>query len=430
DVTADKKAAVTLMVTQPGFAPFHNDAKCSIRPQGLIGEKFVECSPGTNGLPELAKVPDGQKGAGEHLLPVQNNSSPVDLDLVNDVLRLPYRQRLSIILNEFGTATAGRGKTLNDAIHRANPALRDTDRVLAIIAGQNRTLSQLAVDSDTILQPLAAKRQQVSDFIVKSNETAQATAERSADIERTFQRFPHFLRELKPTLADLGSLSKQMTPVVTDLHAAAPDLNRFITQLGPFSSAATPALKSLGNAADVGRPALNHSLPLLTDLAKFAKNANPVGQQLATLTSSLDRTGGIERFADYLFYQATAINGFDGISHYLRAGFITNTCSVYTVDPAVGCSSNFSETKTLGKTVASKSALGPQLADAPKGTGAAAPAGSNPFETLRQLADPTIAAQRRRTIDTARGGGRTVSPAFGRQTPTDAALDYLLGSGQ
>jgi phospholipid/cholesterol/gamma-HCH transport system substrate-binding protein len=428
DVTDDKKAAVTLKITEPGFAPFHKDAKCSIRPQGLIGEKFVECSTGSNGQPELAKVPDGQKGAGEHLLPVESNSSPVDLDLVNSVLRLPYRQRLAIILNEFGTATAGRGQTLNEAIHRANPALRDTDRVLAIIAQQNRTLGQLAADSDTILQPLAAKRQRVSDFIVKSNETAQATAARSADIERTFQRFPHFLRELKPTLADLGSLSRQMTPVVTDLHSAAPDLNRFITQLGPFSRAGTPALQSLGDAADVGRPALNRSRPLITDLARFAKTANPVGKQLVALTTSLDKTGGIERFADYLFYQATAINGFDGISHYLRAGFITNTCSVYTVEPANGCSSNFGETKTLGKKVASQSALGPQLADTPKGTGAAAPGGTNPFETLRQLADPKIASLRRRTINTARGGGRNVSPAFGQQNATDAALDYLLGS--
>jgi ABC-type transporter Mla subunit MlaD len=425
DVTADKKAAVTLKVTEPGFAPFHKDAKCTIRPQGLIGEKFVECTTGSDSEPELGKVPDGQMGEGAHLLPVANNSSPVDLDLVNDVLRLPYRQRLTIILNEFGTATAGRGKALNEAIHRANPSLRDTDRVLAILGKQNRTLAQLAVDSDTILEPLAAKRERVSNFIVEANKTGQATAERSADIERTFQRFPRFLRELKPTLADLGELSDQATPVITDLGTAAPDLNRFLTQLGPFSRAATPALATLGDAADVGRPALNNSLPLLTDLAKFAKNANPVGKNLAALLQSFDKTGGVERFADYLFYQATAINGFDGISHYLRAGFITNTCSVYTVEPAVGCSSNFSETKVLGKR---NSSTAPQLADtAAGGTGSAAPGGTNPFETLRQLADPKIRKQREQAIANARGAGRKVSPAFGPQDSTDAALDYLLG---
>ena len=431
DVTKDKKAAVTLKITEPGFAPFHSDASCSIRPQGLIGEKFVECSTGSSDKPALQKVPEGEKGAGEHLMPVGQTSSPVDLDLVNNVLRLPYRQRLAIILNEFGTATAGRGRQLNEAIHRSNPALRDTDRVLAIIAKQNKTLARLAVDSDTVLEPLAAKRERVSSFIVEANETAQATAERSADIERTFQRFPRFLRELKPTLEDLGSLADEMTPVVTDLGDAAPDLNRFITQMGPFSRAATPALRSLGEATDVGRPALRRSRPLITDLARFARRANPVGRQLAQLTQSLDKTGALERLMDYIFYQGTAINGFDGVSHYLRAGFITNTCSVYTVEPAAGCSSNFTEGEALEKRDGSRGTLGAQLADTPQGgTGTAAPPGTNPFETLRQLADPKIRKQREQALDGARGRGRSVSPAFGPQDGTDAALDYLLGSDE
>src|SRR6185436_9738246 len=38
DVTADKKAAIELIVTDSGFTPFHSDAHCTIRPQSLIGE--------------------------------------------------------------------------------------------------------------------------------------------------------------------------------------------------------------------------------------------------------------------------------------------------------------------------------------------------------------------------------------------------------
>ena len=34
---------------------------------------------------------------------------------------------------------------------------------------------------------------------------------------------------------------------------------------------------------------------------------------------------------DYIFYQVTAINGFDGVGHYLRAGLIINQCSTYAV---------------------------------------------------------------------------------------------------
>src|SRR5215212_6191016 len=70
DVAYERKAAITMTVDEPGFSPFHKDAHCTIRPQSLIGEKYVECSPGTAGSPELDKVPDGQPGAGKHLLPL------------------------------------------------------------------------------------------------------------------------------------------------------------------------------------------------------------------------------------------------------------------------------------------------------------------------------------------------------------------------
>ena len=56
DVTDDKKAAVVLRIEDDRFAPFRKDAKCTVRPQSLIGEKFVECEPGTSGQPELDEI--------------------------------------------------------------------------------------------------------------------------------------------------------------------------------------------------------------------------------------------------------------------------------------------------------------------------------------------------------------------------------------
>src|SRR3954464_5821294 len=73
DVTPQKKAAVVLRITKPGFNDFRQDATCTIRPQSLIGEKFVECAPtqpkpvGTPQAPELSKIRSG-KGKGQFLL--------------------------------------------------------------------------------------------------------------------------------------------------------------------------------------------------------------------------------------------------------------------------------------------------------------------------------------------------------------------------
>jgi phospholipid/cholesterol/gamma-HCH transport system substrate-binding protein len=139
----------------------------------------------------------------------------------------------------------------------------------------------------------------------------------------------------------LGSLSDEMTPVLSDLDAVAPDLNRFVLELGPFSHAATPAVERAGQATVVGRDALVKARPIVQDLGRFASQARPLSANLQSLLTSFRDTGGIERAMDYIFYQVAAINGFDSVSHYLRAGLIVNTCTQYALTNAPDCSANF-----------------------------------------------------------------------------------------
>jgi ABC-type transporter Mla subunit MlaD len=425
DVTDDNKAEVILRIEDERFTPFRGDAKCTIRPQSLIGEKFVECEPGSSTAEPLPDV-----GDGEHKLDLETEqgggtSSPVDLDLVNNTLRLPQRQRLAILLGELGVGVAGRGEELREVIHRANPALRETDKVLKILGDQNAVLSKLAVDSDTVLAPLAREKERVSDFIVQANDVAEASAERRDDIEGTFQRLPGFLRELRPLMADLGTLADEATPVARDLNEAAPDVSRLIRQLGPFSEAARPALRSLGRATVRGRPALIRARPLIRDLRDFAVDAAPLTRNLDLLTKSLDDTGGVERIMDYLFFQMIAINGFDSLGHYLRAGLIVNLCSNYTTTPAAGCNANFTDTSSVGS-AANAGGTEARLAKAGKGGGSVPPTGTL-FEQLLAPEDDELRTERERQLDRIRNQAENPSPALARD---EAMLDYLLGSGE
>ncbi|MFM9077784.1 MAG: MlaD family protein [Solirubrobacterales bacterium] len=105
DPTSPGKAIVVMKINDPDFQDFRDDASCIIRPQSLIGEKFIDCQvteprpPGTEPPPALAVIPDGQPGAGQRLLPLENNGRSVDQDLINNIYRLPYQQRFRIILN-------------------------------------------------------------------------------------------------------------------------------------------------------------------------------------------------------------------------------------------------------------------------------------------------------------------------------------------
>jgi ABC-type transporter Mla subunit MlaD len=339
-VTAAKKAAVTIAITDKRFAPFHADAHCAIRPQSLIGEEYVDCSPGTVGAAPLPRIRVGE-GRGSYYLPVTHTSSPIDSDIVQDISTQPVRQSLAVIINEFGTGLAGRGSDLNAVIHRANPALGNTDKVLKILAGQNRTLAQLATDSDTVLAPLARERTQISGFITQANTTAVASATRARAISETFQKFPAYLAQLRPLLADLGTLADQGTPLMTSLGQSAGALGRQFANLTPFAAAARTSLINLGAAAQQSQASLLATQPLADRLNKLGTAGQPTAANLQKLTSSLDSTGGIEQLMKLLFNGAIAGNGFNQLGHYVRDEALTSSCTNYATTPVPGCASTF-----------------------------------------------------------------------------------------
>ena len=345
------KAVIVMSIDNPAFQDFREDASCVARPQSLLGERFMECehtqprSAASEPPPPLEEIPDGQPGEGQHLLPLENNGKTVDLDLVQNINRRPFAERFRLILNDLGAGVAARGDELSDIIERSNPALRELNDVLAILAEQNRTLAQLATDSDESLAPLAREKDALVGFIRNANEVNQATAERRTDLEASIEKFPQTLREVRSTMVQLRAFSEQGTPVVRDLGLAAPDLVRASEALGPFADAATTSLTTLGDAAEAAGPKLVASDPLILDLRTLARATKPAARSLAELLGSLKATKGMERFMDLIYYTANGVNGFDSLGHYLRALLLVTNCVDYRVVPLTGCSANWAETE-------------------------------------------------------------------------------------
>jgi virulence factor Mce-like protein len=423
NVTDDKKAAVTLRIDDEAFIPWKTDASCSIGAQGLIGEKFVECEPGSTDAPPLPKIEEGD-AEGERLLPVENTSSPVDLDLINNIMRLPYRERFSILLSEFGTGLAGRGEELNEVIHRANPALRETNEVLKILADQSRDLARLADNADRVFGPLAREKEAVADFIVKANETGEASAERSDDIRRGIELLPDFLAELEPLMADLEGFADQGTPLLADLGAAAPALGRMIEAQGTIADASRESLPSLGDALEQGRPDLIAARPLIQDLGRLGKQLAPVSVDLDDLTRSLDETGGLQRLTDLLYYAGLSVNGFDQIGHYLRAGLVTNLCSTYATQIFGACTANFYDPTEVASADAETVEARNAVAARQTGQGSVAPGGELLQDLLGTGGTAEGAREREENLDALRERAQTPSPGLGESEPV---LDYLLG---
>ena len=423
DVTPDKKAAVILEITDPAFKNFKQDARCAVRLQSLLGEKYVACEPtqpkaaGQEPAPALRQIEDGP-GEGQYLLPVTNTQSSVDLDMLNNVMRLPERQRLALIINEFGTGVAGNGDELRAVIRRANPALDELDQFIKILADQNRVLAKLADDSDAALEPVARESERISNFIDKAGRTAEATAERGDDLERNFELFPELLRQLQPTMARLEQFSNEATPVFADLRAAAPSVNQIIEQLGPFSEAALPAFRTLGDAAEISRRALTTARPVIQDVRRLASATGPLAKNLAAGLTDLEQQKGIDRFMGTVLGFTGALNGYDSVSHYLRAFVkLDATCLAYATVPNSQCDGNFNRLSRIATASSTDTA-----ADTPTVS-----ANTGADDKARPLTLPAIGLSGNSSDDAGRGDAKG-SDGGSSADPRAGVLGYLLGS--
>ncbi|MEA2468427.1 MAG: hypothetical protein QOJ57_2553, partial [Thermoleophilaceae bacterium] len=329
-LTPQHTARVDMEIEQ-GFAPFRSDASCTIRPQSLIGEKFVDCEPGS----PKARPLDGP-------LPLASNHSPVDLDLVFAALRLPYRQRLTLLVNELGTGLAGRAEALNAAIRRANPALQQANRVLAILDRDRSTLGRLVDESDRVIGELARKRGEVASFIGRADRVARSVADRRGDLGLAIHRLPPLLEQLEPSAVELAGLTTDARPVAGDLRAAAGPVRLLLGDLDPLTQAARPTLKALDELSVTGRSALRATDPVARKLLPVARHLPEVARLARLLNESLKARGFVEGLQRFVYFAAAATSRFDRFSHILPSYQIAGSCQQYAQTPVDGCSARFS----------------------------------------------------------------------------------------
>ena len=343
-VAKPAKAVIVMKIVDPGFQDFRSDASCLIRPQSLIGEKFVDCrptlprAPGSDPAPPLKQIPDGQTGAGQYLLPLENNSTSVDPDLINDIQSLPYAQRFRIIINELGAGLAGRGKDIQAVVKRANPVLRDAVRLIGILRDQRRQLAQLAADSEQVLGPLSRERAHFAGFFSNAGATAQATAEKGPQLQAALAKFPEFLRQFRTTMTSLKGFSDAGAPVVSNLDAATPAFTEATRLLKPFSAASTVALKSLGATGEVAGPKFRAADPIVKKTRDLAQAAAHPTSQLAKFLVNTKKTGGFNALLSLIYNTTAVVNGYDKYGHFTRSAVLLTNCLDYRSTTGVGAS--------------------------------------------------------------------------------------------
>jgi ABC-type transporter Mla subunit MlaD len=337
-LTLGYKARIEATV-QSKFMPFHRDARCTIRPEGLIAENYLECDPGTVGSPSL-QGKDGHPPT----VPVTHTTEPVSLIDLFNTFNLPTRQRLTLLLNELGIATAARGQDLNQILLRANPTLALARRTIDILLRQQSQLKSLIDSTATIAAQGAGHTAVLKTFLDRASALSALTAEHHSALAQGIRRLPGLLSAARPALAQLDTVAKDGTPLLHQLQAAAPVLGQVSRDLKPFVAAANPGLAKISVALRKAIPALHQSLPLLGHLERYTHRSLASTELSAQLYKNLQRHGFVEEFLSVAYYVATSLARFDSTSHLLPLLLMApnnGKCGRYATKPVPGCGAHY-----------------------------------------------------------------------------------------
>ena len=295
------------------FAPVRKDARAILRTKTILGETYVELSPGT---PNSATISDGG------LLARSNVQPAVQLDQIFDALDPRTRAAFREWQQELAKAVAGNGRNLNSVLGNLPAFAADSTDLLRVLDVQHTAVVNLVRNAGTVFAALNHNQLALRNVITSGEQTFATTAANNDSIIQAINILPTFLNETKLTSARLETFARNTNPLVTELQPVArnlgptldsvrilsPDLESLFTNLGPLITASETGLPAI-------RDVLNGATPLLAAVGPFLSQLNPVltwlslHQQLISDFISNGATGIAAR--------TTSFSG-DGTGHYLR----------------------------------------------------------------------------------------------------------------
>jgi len=284
----------------PQYAPISSDAKAILRQKTLLGETYVELTPGsqvqsgdTSGdLNAAASTIDiGQISGDDAPQPIPEGghlaqSQVQDQTQIDEIFQgfdQQTRQAFQSWMANAGISINGRGQDLNDAFGNLGPFASDASDVLGTLRSQEQSLRTLVHDTGDVFAALTDHDQALAGAIVGANRTFGALASQSRALADTFRIFPTFETEGRLTLDRLKSFAEDARLAFHDLRPVARDLSptlRDVRRLAPEARTLFNNLDPLIKASATGLPSLSsflHELrPVMDGLDPFLANFNPL----------------------------------------------------------------------------------------------------------------------------------------------------------
>jgi phospholipid/cholesterol/gamma-HCH transport system substrate-binding protein len=274
-INADKTTGASDATIQldPAYAPIPKNTKAILRQKTLLGETYVELTPGSPSagtVPENGRLPDGAV------------SPTVELDEIFRAFDPKTREAFRVWMQQLALSSQGRGRDISDSLGNLAPFAQDTTALLKILNGQRADVQGVVRDTGEVFDALSERDGQLRSLIANSNTVFATTAARNRQLEETFRALPTFERESTLTLARLTEFSKATNPLVTQLRPAARQLSptlQDLSKLAPELKALFTNLNPLFDASVKGLPATEDFLdelhPLLANFDAPLRQLNP-----------------------------------------------------------------------------------------------------------------------------------------------------------
>jgi virulence factor Mce-like protein len=303
---------------QPRYAPLPDDVRAILRSKTILGETFIEISPGTKGAPT---IPD------HGTIPAAQVANQVQLDEVIRTFDPATRQAFGDWLIGQSAAVEGHGDQLNQVFGVLPMFMKDSNSLMTVLHRQDKALSRIFRNTAKIFKAVDSRPGQMTELIVNSNRLLRVTANRSQQLVETFNEFPEFLRQTRMTVNEFQSFADGTQSLIRNTNAFADESSPLLKKSVKASQDARALVSSLEpmlDKADAGLPATNEFLelakPTLAQLDPFLAELNPVLQFVGMYQRELTAFAANDAAASQAqFTNDDTSKGQASQGHYLRA---------------------------------------------------------------------------------------------------------------
>jgi ABC-type transporter Mla subunit MlaD len=313
EVAPNGKQALATIDIEDQYGPIPKGTRAILRTKTLLGETYVELTPGNSNGPTLH---DGAT------LAEANVAESVQLDEIFRTFDTRTRAAFQEWMQEGAVSIAGRGQSFSNALAELEPFFSEFDHLFRLLDTQRLAVKQLFSNGAVTFRALRGREGQLSSLINNSNAVFQTTAARDRDIEALFRVFPTFEDESRLTLDRLRGFALNADPLFRQLVPAAeqfsPTLIAF-SKLAPQAKGFFEGLETVIDRAPTGFPAarklFRDDFPvLLRAIDPFLRNVNPLLTGLGLYKHEVTATLGNVAAAT----NAVHLNAAGKQIHYLR----------------------------------------------------------------------------------------------------------------